>query len=316
MNCLVLGGAGFLGSHLCEKLVNQGWRVRVFDRSSASKRLSTSLPIEYVTGHFTDTVLLSRALENVQVVFHLIGTPDLLAAETDPDGDFAAYVAPTVQLLELARRVEKVVYVSSGGTIYGKPRMLPIPEEHPTNPVSGLGRRNLVIENWLRRSAQRSGFEYKILRVANAYGERQPAHRRQGAVAVFVDRLMRDEAIEVWGDGQQVRDYVYAGDVADALVRAADDHSDTCVFNVGSGQGITLLDLIERLSRALGRESHVRFRPGREFDVPVSVLDVRRARDILGWEPKVSLEDAVARMADAATGEANRKALEPVTHAA
>jgi UDP-glucose 4-epimerase len=307
MNCLVLGGAGFLGSHLCEKLVAQGWGVRVFDRSSASKRLSPSLPIEYVSGQFTDTVLLSRALEDVQVVFHLLGTPDLAAAETDPDGDFAAHVAPTVQLLELARRVEKVIYVSSGGTIYGKPRTLPIPEEHPTNPVNGLGRRNLVIENWLRRSAERSGFEYKILRVANAYGERQPVHRRQGAVAVFLDRLLRDEAIEVWGDGQQVRDYVYAGDVADALVYAAEDHGDACVFNIGSGEGLTLLDLIERLSRAVGRPSHVRFLPGRAFDVPVSVLDVSRARDVLGWAPKVSLEEAVLRMAREAVVDTTRR---------
>ena len=300
MNALVLGGAGFLGTHLVGHLLTRGWSVRVYDRSCGVKlKQGRLLPgVDYVAGNFADTSCLDEAMRGSEVVFHLIGTPDLQAAEENPAPDAASHVRPMAAFLHSAERrgIGKVIFVSSGGTVYGHAETLPIPERHPTRPISHFGRRYLMMEQCIREHHQARGLDYTILRVANAYGEGQPVNRPQGVVAVFLDRILRDEILDVWGDGSVVRDYVYAGDVARAAARAAKSRHEEKTFNIGTGTGMSLLQVIEQLGYAAGCSPRVRFLPGKGYNVPASVLDPTLAVKFLGWAPTVIFSEGVGRL--------------------
>jgi UDP-glucose 4-epimerase len=200
--------------------------------------------------------------------------------------------------LESARRrkIRKVILVSSGGTVYGPSATLPISEKHPTRPISYFGRRHLIIEECLRRQHQVCGLDYTILRVANAYGEGQPVDRPQGVIAVFLDRILKDEILDVWGDGSAVRDYIYAGDVARAAARAARSRHEEKTFNIGTGTGMSLSQVIDQLSDATGCLPSVRFLSDKVYNVPANILDPSLAGNVLGWAPTVTFSDGVARL--------------------
>ena len=190
-----------------------------------------------------------------------------------------------------------MVYVSSGGSVYGIPRKLPISEDHPTDPISVHGLSKLLVEKYLGIFHHLHGLEYQVARCSNPYGEWQNPDRGQGAVNTMLWLAIRGRPIHVWGDGTVVRDYVYAGDVADALVRLADHPDRAGVYNVGSGQGISINALIEQLFQVLGRRVPVVYEPARPFDVAENVLDISHIVQSLGWRPKVALPDGLKRTA-------------------
>jgi UDP-glucose 4-epimerase len=186
--------------------------------------------------------------------------------------------------------------MSSGGTVYGVPKTRSIPETHPTDPLCSYGITKLMTEKYLALFHHERGLDYRVLRPGNAYGERQPLHRHQGAVGVFLSQLAAGQPIEIWGDGQVVRDYVYAGDIAEALVRAATVRDDSArVFNIGSGAGTSLLELVEEMRHVTGVKPTVIMRPSRSFDIPANVLDIALAKKVLGWTPAVPLRDGLCR---------------------
>jgi UDP-glucose 4-epimerase len=251
-----------------------------------------------VAGNFADTSRLDETMRGSDVVFHLIGTPDLQAAEEDPAPDAASHVRPMADFLHSAKRrgIGKVIFLSSGGSVYGRAETLPISERHPTRPISRFGRRYLLLEHCIRRHHQARGLDYTILRVGNAYGEGQPVDRPQGVIGVFLDRILRDEILDAWGDGSAVRDYIYAGDVARAAARAAKTRHEEKTFNIGTGTGTSLLQVIEQLGHAAGCSPRVRFLPGKPYNVPANVLDPTLAGKVLGWAPTVTFADGVARL--------------------
>lgn len=297
MKCVLLGGAGFIGSHLAEALLAAGHEVRIFDRQAgAPQGFPRAREVEWAGGDFQKQEDLARAVAGCEVIYHLVsnavpGPSSANAAAEEAD------VRGTRGLLEAWRRerAARIVFTSSGGTVYGVPRTVPIPEDHPTEPVSTYGMTKLAIEHDLERWRTQNGLAYCALRVANAYGERQRTGSGQGAVAAFLYRAHRGEPVEIWGDGSVVRDYVYAGDIARALVRAASYRGEHRVFNIGSGAGLDLNQLVAVIERVTGRAVARRYLPGRPFDVPSNVLDIRRARAALGWEPLTSFEEGLAR---------------------
>jgi UDP-glucose 4-epimerase len=197
----------------------------------------------------------------------------------------------TLQLLDamVSRKVGKIIFISSGGTVYGAPRYIPVDEAHPTEPQVSYGIVKLAIEKYLLMYERLHGIKTAILRVANPFGERQRVETAQGAVGVFLYRALRGLPIEIWGDGSVTRDYVYIGDVAEAFASALTYSGAQSVFNIGSGAGTSLNELIALVEKLLRHPVEKRYFPGRTIDVPVNVLCNDLARRELGWTSKVPL---------------------------
>lgn len=308
--CLVLGGCGFLGSVVVRTLVAAGWQVRVFDKEGVdASRLSSVLSsIEIMTGDFMNLGDLARALEDMPIVLHFIGTTIPQSSMNDIHFDIETNLLPTVRLLELmrSRPGQRLVYASSGGTVYGIARQhSPIPEDADTDPISSYGISKLSIEKYIRLFGYNYGLPYVILRFANPYGESQYTSRPQGAVGVFLHKVLRGEEISIWGDGSVVRDYVYEADVALAAKAVLDTpQMPSGSYNVGTGVGTTLNDLLAVIRTESGRSPRVCYDPSRRFDVPYNVLDISRITRETGWVPRYSLEEGVRKMMAALAGHA------------
>lgn len=297
MNCLVLGGNGFIGSHLVDQLLAEGHKVRVFDKNEEYYRKPLA-SVDYQYGDFGNRGLLMEALTNVDVVFHLISTTLPKTSNDDPAFDVQSNVIETLFLLEqcITQKVKKIIFISSGGTVYGNPSVLPIPENSPTEPECSYGITKLTIEKYLYLYRFLHGLDYCVLRLANAYGERQRPTATQGVIPVFLERALRNDEIVVWGDGSVIRDYVYVTDIASALLKALTYSGDTKVFNIGSGEKYSLNEVIQLIEHVTGQPLKVKYTEGRSFDVPINVLDVSRAKSFLNWTPTVSLSEGIARM--------------------
>ncbi len=294
---LVLGGAGFIGSNLVRALVTQGLRPRVFTRPSRSgANLREVLDrVDLVHGDFMDDTVLRVAMRGVHTVFHLITTtfPNMVIESSNYD--LLSNLLPTIRMLELAREagVQRIVYASSGGTVYGEPLQLPIPESHLLAPKSAYGQSKLTIENYLGFYARTTPLEVRILRVSNPYGPGQNLYGAQGLIAVAMGCAMDARPLRVFGPGGNVRDYVYVGDVVDALMRAAAASAAPLVLNVSSGAGRSVNEVIAAVEHASGRRIERHMLPERAGDVKVSVLDNTLARQSLGWTPRTGFRDGV-----------------------
>ncbi len=319
LRVLVLGGAGFIGQHLCRALLESGVFVRCFDLGkppSGSIALGLENEAEWLTGSIDDSARIVEALDGIDFVFHLVSTTIPETSNRDLPGDLTSNVLPTLAILEAIRRspVKKIIFISSGGTVYGIPRVLPIPESHPTNPICGYGVHKLAIEKYLYYYHHAFGLDYRVLRLGNPYGVVQISDRPQGAIGKFVYKALREEHIEVWGDGSVVRDYVYIEDAIEAFILAMRHDGNTRLFNVGSGTGHSLLQILGVIADTAGVEIDVEFKPARQVDVPANVLDIGLIRSELGWVPKTDLAAGIRLMVDAGSGmlglaHAGRKAL-------
>ncbi len=299
MRCVVIGGGGFIGSHLCETLLAEGHEVTVFDRGESRNLDSLKQKGAILfTGDFFNPEDVQRSLVNQEVVFHLLSTTVPQISNDDPSYDVETNVIGTLKFLDLARKaqVKKIIFASSGGTVYGIPQEIPIRENHPTDPTSSYGITKLTIEKYLNLYWVLHGLDYCILRLANAYGERQRPTATQGVIPVFLERTLRNNEIIVWGDGSVMRDYVFVSDISNAFVKALTYSGEMKIFNIGSGQGHSLGDVIHVIESVTGRPLKVKYTKGRSFDVPISVLDISRAKNYLDWVPTISLFEGIARM--------------------
>jgi UDP-glucose 4-epimerase len=301
MNITIFGGGGFIGSTVADRLLRDGHALRIFERPRVEpyRRFVAGERVEWVTGDLMSVHDVGAAVDNADVVLHLVSTTLPKSSNDDPVYDVQTNLVATLQLLHamVEQRVERVVFISSGGTVYGDPVYLPIDESHPTDPRVSYGITKLAIEKYLLMYRHLHGIQPVILRVANPYGERQRVETAQGAVAVFLRKALLGESVEIWGDGSVTRDYVYIGDVAEAFARAVDYKGAKSVFNVCSGTGTSLEQLLAVIERVLDRKVERRYLPGRPFDVPVSVLANDLARQELDWQPRVGLEEGIRRTA-------------------
>ena len=302
-HCLVLGGRGFIGSHLIDALLAQGHRVRCFDRPHVAplgEAHRAHPAFELYEGDLMSEADVIEALAGCEVCFHLVSTTLPKSSNADPVFDVESNVLGTVRLLTHAVKtgLRQVIFVSSGGTVYGVPLHVPIPETHPTDPVCSYGISKLTIEKYLGLFARLHGLEYTILRIANPFGERQRTEASQGAVAVFLGKVLRGQPVEIWGDGSVVRDYIYIADVVAALMAAFErSGGQEHLFNIGSGHGQSLNEVLDAIERVTGRAAIRNYLPARPFDVPRSILSIQRARDALGWAPQIDFESGLRRFA-------------------
>lgn len=303
MHILVTGGNGFIGSHLVDALASGGQhRVVVLD---LYPREYEPLPsgVLYIPGNLADVRLLRRTLvdHGIEVVYHLAWATIHETATKNPLADIEQNLIATVGLLDACREAEvrQVVFLSSGGTVYGIPKQFPIGEDHPTNPINAYGITKLAAEKYLQMYQHLYGLDYTIFRPSVPYGPRQNPRRRQGAVTVFTYRALRDEPIEIWGDGETLRDYFYIGDLIQALISALErKEARNAVFNLAGAQTYSLNELVRLIAETLGLQVRVEYAPQRKFDVQKLHLDIRAATQQLGWYPHTPMSEGIRHTAE------------------
>lgn len=301
MKIVIFGGGGFIGSTIADRLLTAGHRLRIFERPRVQhyRKFSSDESVEWMAGDISSMHDVEDAMQGVDAVLHMASTTLPKNSNDDPIYDVQSNIVGSLHILNamVSHGVRTIVFISSGGTVYGSPRYVPIDERHPTNPIVSYGVSKLAIEKYLQMYEHLHGIKAITLRVANPYGERQRIETAQGAVTVFLHHALLGNPIEVWGDGSVTRDYIHVSDVAEAFCKALQYTGSERLFNVGSGHGISLNELIGTLEAVLGKSIERRYLPGRPFDVPVNVLCNRMARTELDWAPQVSMEDGIARTA-------------------
>lgn len=296
MNTLVLGGNGFIGSHLVDKLLAEEHKVRVFDKYEEHYRKPIA-EVDYYYGDFGNRGLLADALKGVDMVFHLISTTLPESSNEDPVFDVQSNIIETLFLLEqcVNKKIQKIAFISSGGTVYGTPAELPVYEDNPTNPKCSYGISKLVIEKYLALFKLLHGLNYVIVRPSNSYGARQNPSSIQGAIPIFLNKVAKGEPIEIWGDGEVVRDYIFVDDLVEGFYRAATINAKSHIFNLGSGTGHSLNQIVKIIRRITGCEANVEYKTKRAFDIPKIYLDISRALEELSWAPATSLENGMKK---------------------
>ena len=289
-SCIVLGGGGFIGLNLCRRLIASGHRVRAFGRRCLFPQELQGA--EWYQGDFTDPTALVAAMETFDVAFHLVHSSTPQGTNLDIAGDVRQNVLSSLAFLDISRQlgISRIVFVSSGGTIYGRPEHVPTPEADPTNPITAYGIGKLSIEKYLALYEHLYHLDYRVLRVTNPYGPFQTTLKNQGIIAALIARALRGERVEIWGDGSVVRDFIYVDDLVDALVAAAEDRSAGRIFNIGSGVGRSLLEVIAATEKLLGTKLNIHWKQARPQDVPISIVAIDRAKAMLGWAPKTTFE--------------------------
>ncbi len=284
---VVTGGAGFIGTYVTCKLREHGIKAIALSRSGEGANL--------VRADIGDRDTMRRLLEPGDAVIHLATNSNPTNSELNRIQDVEENLVGTLQLLDacVERGVGRFVLASSGGTVYGIPERTPIPETHPTNPISSHGALKLAIEKYVQVYGAQFGLSYVILRCANAYGPGQTGVRGQGIIGRAILTALRDETLEIWGDGTVVRDFVYVEDVAEAFLLAATAAAARGVVNIGSGKGTSVNEIIHLVGRGMGRPLRVRYTALRQLDVPTSVLDITKASAALNWRPVTPLEDGI-----------------------
>ncbi|HET9198034.1 MAG TPA: NAD-dependent epimerase/dehydratase family protein [Solirubrobacterales bacterium] len=268
-------GCGFIGSNVVEQLAASGRPPAVLTRSAPAPDVAAKIaPGDLIVGDATDPETVERALEGVDHVVFSAGGLLPAASEENPEEDARLTLGPVRTALERLRAHPGVglTYLSSGGTVYGEPKTIPVPEDAPTAAFGAYGRLHLQCEGEVLAASREHGLPARILRCATVYGEHQHPDRGQGAVVTFLHRIERGEPIDLYGGGATIRDYVYVGDVARAAI-ALVDAGGPAVINVGSGSGTSLLELLQMVEREVGRQAQVHRHEPRGFEVHQIVLD-------------------------------------------
>ena len=297
---LVTGGAGFIGSHLVDRLLEVGYRVVVIDNMNSGKLKNLNPAASFYHNDITQqsaAEVFQR--EHPDLVFHLAAQTNVSYSTRDPVKDSEVNVVGTLRMLEAARRhgVDKFIYSSTGGALYGDPEVDPCPDDHPITPLSPYGMSKYLGELEMEFYRRLYRLNYTSLRYGNVYGPRQDPHGEAGVVAIFSLAMLEGRQPEIFGDGNQERDFVCVADVVEANIRAIDG-ADNMAINIGTGQKTSINGIFELLKDIIGYKWGPLHSSARLGDVYQISLDCAKAERELGWTPQVSLEDGLRRTVD------------------
>jgi UDP-glucose 4-epimerase len=296
---LVRGACGFLGRHLARRLLHHADRLRLFCRHAERlpRELRSHPKVEVVEADALDREQVMASLDGVHRVFDLLGAT---VPTTSPLGlslELELNLEPLALLLEamVQAGASQIVFPSSGGTVYGRGRSQPLLETDPLQPESPYGAGKLLAEEMIRFHARRHGLSYLILRIANTYGRTAPGTSSQGVVDVFLHRILEGLPVDVWGNGEQVRDYLHIDDLADAVDALLAHGVRDDVFNVGSRQGHTVMAVMDLIEQVTGRRLNRRHRSDIDSGIPYNALNIDKIRHATGWQPQISLWAGVGK---------------------
>lgn len=295
MKILVTGGCGFIGSHIVDAYVAEGHEVVVIDNLSTGVIENLNPHVKFYEQDITGNIESIFEKEKFELVNHHAAQINVRTSVDDPVYDARVNIIGTLNLLSLVSRygVKKFIYASSGGAVYGEPQKCPINEEVPFGPLSPYGVSKVAAEKYILTFAYLYGLDYVILRYSNVYGPRQIIKSEAGVISIFIHCILKNEPCTVFGDGDQVRDYVYVGDVVAANMLALT--CDSNVFNIGTNVETSVNDLVATFASILGRtvdHKHVEPRPGEVFR---NVLDYTKALSHIHWQPKTKLKDGILK---------------------
>jgi UDP-glucose 4-epimerase len=296
MRVLVVGGSGFIGSHVVDRLLIHGHSVRVFDRQP--ERFRGPLPgVDYCYADFADRMALVEALSGMDAVYHLLSTTVPGTADLDPKTDVQDNLIGTINLLDSMRRLglSRILFLSSGGTVYGVPDTIPIPETHALRPINSYGIVKATIEHYLEMYRGTRGLSPIIIRASNPFGPRQAHSGVQGVISTFLRRILARQPLEIWGDGTVVRDYLEVGDLAQLCVIAGTSDKEGA-YNAGSGHGLSVNEIAQAIRTTTGLDFETIYKPSRLIDVPRSVLDCSRAKKNFGWECETGFDEGLCKL--------------------
>jgi UDP-glucose 4-epimerase len=296
-SCLVFGGNGFIGSHLAESLVQKGYRVKVFDnfRNGMANLETIKDRIEVISGEFLNEDDVRKALKNIDYVFHYVSTTIPATAKNNPIYDIESNVIGSVKLFQNAvtANIKKVIFSSSGGTIYGEAPNLPIGESDPTNPIDPYGISKLSIEKYLYYFNYNYGLDYAIFRYSNPYGPRQNPNGKQGVIPIFLNKIKQNEQPTIFGDGSMIRDYIYIEDAINATIAVFESKTSEKIFNVGSGKGKSINELLADISEIVEKKIVPNYLKQNGTYVQKVVLDISKIRSLTSWKPTIPLEEGI-----------------------
>ncbi|WP_423414768.1 NAD-dependent epimerase/dehydratase family protein [Hyphomicrobium sp. B1] len=299
---LILGGAGFIGKHVAYELARSGASVRIADRTPIAGRL----PDDIASRISFQRCDLSCAdwddlIASACVIYHFAWSSIPASANEDIIKDVGANVIPTLKLLEAIKRRQphapRLIFASSGGTVYGIPDEVPIPETHKLCPITGYGAGKAAVELYISTYRALYDLDIRTVRLANPFGAGQNVSTGQGAATTFLQLAISEKPITIWGDGRVIRDYIYISDAVAGILAVAGTEKSAkfWTYNIGSGVGISLNEIIHELEAELGRKLQVTHRCGRAFDVPTNILDISATTATCGWRPRLSFGEGLRR---------------------
>ena len=301
-NILIFGGSGFIGTNLVLDLIDKGLNLYVYDLNASKilKKLHENNKIKLIIGDFTKEKKFSNLLKNIDCVVHLIHTSIPTNSNRNKLFDIESNLIPSIKLFGAAvsNEVNKVIFISSGGKIYGnRNKFMPIKETSRTEPIYSYGITKLTIEKYLRLTTNNSKTKFIILRPSNPYGENYYyTNRLLGLINVSLLKLKTNEILTVWGNGENIRDYIYIKDLTDAIVKSIFiEQTDNYIINIGTGIGKSILEVIELIEKITSKKIKVNFLNSRKIDINYNVLDIKKSFEILNWKPVVTIKEGIRK---------------------
>ncbi len=291
---VITGGSGFIGTHLCRAFADEGHTVKILDVSPPP----LGAKAEFIRASVLDPVKLQKHFAGADAIIHLAAQIDVQASLSDPFSDFQTNALGTLNVLEAARKseVDKVAFASSAA-VYGNPEEIPIPESHPTVPLSPYGQSKLTAESYVLLFNRLYGTQNTALRLFNVYGKGQnPRSPYSGVITKFAEAIASGKQLVVYGDGESTRDFVHVDDVANAFVLAVDSGGCESPINIGSGHEVAILDLLETMCSLSGKTPDPKFLSARKGEIKRSVANISLAKKKLGYSPKILLEQGLKEL--------------------
>lgn len=300
---LILGGTGFIGINLTMKLLRDSeYKITVYGRNYEKypKELYDNKRVTKIKGDFGEEDGFDEIVKGHDIVYHLVSTTVPTTSNKNVAKEITDNIERTSVLLESCVKygVKRFIFISSGGTVYGIANAEKRKEEMQTNPINSYGLQKLAIEKLLYLYSYMHGLDYRIIRLANPYGPYQKVNGIQGVISTFIYKALCNEELTVYGDGSVVRDYIYIDDAIQAIVNIAESNTTEKLYNVGSGEGLSLSDIIAAIQRVLQIEIRVRYVPGRSVDVPINVLDIEKYERDFGRMQKIGIMDGIQYTAE------------------
>jgi UDP-glucose 4-epimerase len=302
MKVLILGGCGFIGSHIVKKLVEEGNEVCVFDRLNTSVQniISVLDQVELIYGDFANEWDLRKAVKGCDVIYHLISTT--FPGSTIQSGVYDANtnLIPTIKLLEIAIecKIKHIIYLSSGGTVYGDKAKTPISESSPAEPTTLYGLSKLSVENYIKMYCFKNGIKYTILRASNVYGPKQNIFGIQGIIAVSIGNLIRHKPQMIWGDGEIYRDYIFVDDLVEGLFSAMIKGGENRLYNIGSEKMYTINHILQLIERVSGRKMDLVYHKSQKVDIKMNMLAINKIKEDLNWQPVTEIQEGIEKTWD------------------